>query len=330
MNPSEEQFYGKQNAAYDQAAKKVLSQRRILSFILKRLVVEFRDVPIHEIETKYIEGMPQIGVVPVHPDRTNPTIRGANTEDGSISEGMVRYDILFEAVTPETKQPIMLIINIEAQNDANPGYELLKRAFYYGSRLISSQRGRDFQGDDYNSIKKVYTIWICMHASKGMGNTINRYALSEKHLHGKYRADPVVYDLMNIVMLYLGDHKTQDRLMELLRIVFKENSSAEDKKARLAAEYDIRLTEDETKELRTMCNLSEGLYHNGYENGYDTGYDSGYRTGSEHTREEEQIRSLRNVMSSLQISLEAAMKILKFPAEKTDYYRKALETGDFQ
>lgn len=35
-------------------------------------------------------------------------------------------------------------------------------------------------------------------------------------------------------------------------------------------------------------------------------------------------------MSSLQVSLEAAMKILKFPKAKTDFYRKALESDTFQ
>ncbi len=43
-------------------------------------------------------------------------------------------------------------------NDISPGYSLLKRATYYASRMISSQRGRDFHGDEYDKIRKVYTI----------------------------------------------------------------------------------------------------------------------------------------------------------------------------
>ena len=221
MSSAEEALYGNRNAAYDQAAKKVLSQKKILAFILKRMVEEFKDESVQDIMTKYIEGTPLISQVPVHPDETNQEyerIQGNNTEDGSISEGMVRYDILFQALVPKTKEPIMLIINIEAQDRANPGYSILKRATYYASRMVSSQRGRDFYGDDYDKIKKVYTIWICMNAPKDMGNFINRYRMVEERLHGKYRAEEWQYNLLNVVMLYLGNRKTQDSLIEMLRI----------------------------------------------------------------------------------------------------------------
>ena len=221
MSLSEEALYGNRNAAYDQAAKKVLSQKKILAFILKRMVEEFKDEPVQDIMTKYIEGTPLISHVPVHPDETNQEyerIQGNNTEDGSISEGMVRYDILFQALVPKTKESIMLIINIEAQDRANPGYSILKRATYYASRMVSSQRGRDFYGDDYDKIKKVYTIWICMNAPKDMGNSINRYRMTEERLHGKYHAEEWQYNILNVVMLYLGNRKTQDSLIEMLRI----------------------------------------------------------------------------------------------------------------
>ena len=63
-----------------------------------------------------------------------------------------------------------LIINVEAQKRLNPKkktgdtYPLLKRAVYYASRLISSQKGTEFTNSDYDKIKKVYTIWICMES----------------------------------------------------------------------------------------------------------------------------------------------------------------------
>ena len=270
MNSSEEALYGNRNAAYDQAAKKVLSQKKILAFILKRMVEEFKDESVQDIMTKYIEGTPLISQVPVHPDETNQEIErihGNNTEDGSISEGMVRYDILFQALVPKTKEPLMLIINIEAQGKAKPGYSILKRATYYASRMISSQRGRDFYGDDYDKIKKVYTIWICMNAPKDTGNSINRYRMMEERLHRKYHAEQWQYNILNVVMLYLGDRKTQDDLIEMLRIIFKEKAPARVKKQQLEEAYGIRLTEDETKELSKMCNLSEGLYNSGFNDG---------------------------------------------------------------
>ena len=48
----------------------VLSQKKILAFILKRMVEEFKDESVQDIMTKYIEGTPLISQVPVHPDET--------------------------------------------------------------------------------------------------------------------------------------------------------------------------------------------------------------------------------------------------------------------
>lgn len=312
MNSSEEALYGNRNAAYDQAAKKVLSQKKILAFILKRMVEEFKDESVQDIMTKYIEGTPLISQVPVHPDETNQEIErihGNNTKDGSISEGMVRYDILFQALVPKTKEPLMLIINIEAQGKAKPGYSILKRATYYASRMISSQRGRDFYGDDYDKIKKVYTIWICMNAPKDTGNSINRYRMMEERLHGKYHAEQWQYNILNVVMLYLGDRKTQDDLIEMLRIIFKEKAPARVKKQQLEEAYGIRLTEDETKELSKMCNLSEGLYNSGFNDG---------TYGRAKT-------DLRNLIESTGWSLAKAMEMLRIPPEEKENLEKELQ-----
>ena len=323
MNPSEETFYGGRNAAYDQAAKKVLSQKKILALILNRMVEEFKDATIPDIITKYIEGTPLISQIPVHPDQTNPTLKhihGDNVEDGSLSEGMIRYDILFRALVPNTNEPIMLIINIEAQNDINPGYSLLKRATYYASRMISSQRGRDFQGDEYDKIRKVYTIWICMNAPKETGNSINRYRVTEEHLHGRYHADETQYNLINIVMLYLGNRKTQDKLMEMLRIIFKEEAPASVKKKQLEENYDIHLTEDETKELNNMCNLSEGVYNNGFHNGFQDGFHNGYNSKAKE--------SLQNLIKNTGWTLKKAMQMLGIPSEEEPQYKKLLKQAD--
>ena len=312
MYSSEEALYGNRNAAYDQAAKKVLSQKKILAFILKRMVEEFKDESVQDIMTKYIEGTPLISQVPVHPDETNQEIErihGNNTEDGSISEGMVRYDILFQALVPKTKEPLMLIINIEAQGKAKPGYSILKRATYYASRMISSQRGRDFYGDDYDKIKKVYTIWICMNAPKDFGIFFSRYRMMEVRLHGKYHAEQWQYNILNVVMLYLGDRKTQDDLIEMLRIIFKEKAPARVKKQQLEEAYGIRLTEDETKELSKMCNLSEGLYNSGFNDG---------TYGRAKT-------DLRNLIESTGWSLAKEMEMLRIPPQEKENLEKELQ-----
>ena len=49
-------------------------------------------------------------------------ISGMETEDVTMTEGLVTYDIRFRAVVPVSGELIQLIINIEAQNDFYPGY----------------------------------------------------------------------------------------------------------------------------------------------------------------------------------------------------------------
>lgn len=51
-------------------------------------------------------------------------IGNGTTEDASIYEGRVTYDIRFCAKAPASKEKIRLIINIEAQNDFYPGYPI--------------------------------------------------------------------------------------------------------------------------------------------------------------------------------------------------------------
>ncbi len=83
-----------------------------------------------------------------------------DTEDKSVREGTVTYDIRFRAIVPGSGEIIGLIVNVEAQNDFYPGYPLIKRGIYYCCRMISSQYGREFTDSHYERIKKVYSIFI--------------------------------------------------------------------------------------------------------------------------------------------------------------------------
>ena len=78
-------------ARYDAACKRLLANRQILARILKACVSEFYDCDVGDIEEKYIEGTPEISVIPVHQDAE--FIEGMNTEDASELEGIVYFDI---------------------------------------------------------------------------------------------------------------------------------------------------------------------------------------------------------------------------------------------
>lgn len=279
MNEEERRQYfylaGK-NPEYDRIAKKLLANRTILAWILKYCVEEFKESEISDIRDKYIQGTPEVASTPVLPDATNvgkaDYIQGDANEDVTATEGQVTFDIRFRAITP-ADEPLELIINVEAQKNANPGYPLLKRAMYYCSRLISSQHSVDFDKSHYEKIKKVYSIWLCMDTSDEQSG-ITRYQMQEKVEYGTFREKRAYYDLQQIVMVYVGNSKRDagNRLLSLLCELFKSSDSAVIKLHTLKDEYDINLTQSEEGMVDTMCNLSVGVFERGWNSAWDSAW----------------------------------------------------------
>lgn len=175
------------NAQYDASAKRLLGNKSILAHILVKAVSEFRGMKWEEA-VKFIEGEPYISLVPVEPGLTNVEIKsngerlvGLNTEDCEINEGLVRFDIVFYVKMKDGLSQI--IINVEAQKDEPKGYEILNRAIFYVSRLISSQKERDFENSHYDDIKRVYSIWVCMNMKE---NSLSHIHLTREDLVGRY------------------------------------------------------------------------------------------------------------------------------------------------
>jgi len=290
---------------YDKAAKKFLSKRRLLARILHHLVPEFQHTSLKEIEETCIVGEPRISEVPVEPGQTNhafpPEIRGASQEQSEDAEGTIYFDIFFYAKLPQNEKIIKFIINLEAQKEIPTTYPLMKRVEFYGSRLISSQKERDFEKSDYGSICKVYTIWLCFKTPEGHGSSINLYRPHEEHIFGKYEENPEDYQLSNAIVAYIGDQRTENTLLNLLRLIFKEDMSGAEKRRLLEREYDMKLTEDMGEELDTMCNLSEGILERGIKKGEVEGDAKG------------RAASVRSLMESLNCTKERAMDLLKVP-----------------
>ena len=164
-------------ARYDQAAKELLSNKPFLAYIMKYCVEEFKDYDIKDI-IPCIEDNIETGTRNVEPNYISSKITGDNTENIILDEGKVFYDIIFHARTSDDES-IEVIINIEIQNNYYPGYDIVSRAIYYCSRMISSQAQREFSlsGSEYDKIKKVYSIWICANAPDYMTNTLISYRM---------------------------------------------------------------------------------------------------------------------------------------------------------
>ena len=289
------------NAKLDASCKRLLSEKSILAWIMKSCLEEYRDCDVKDIAEKYIEGQPEVSVVPVAPDETNAArVRGIHNEDASLTEGTVTYDIRFLAVAPVSGELIRMIVNVEAQNRFNPGYPLIKRAIYYCGRMISAQYGTEFAHSQYQKIKKVYSIWICLNPPEERRNSITRYRLTEENLIGTVKEEVRDYDLLSVVMLCLGDAdgENYDGVLKLLDVLLSSKTGEAEKKQVLQNDFHIPMTQTLESEVQTMCNLSQGVMEKGKMEGLST--------------------AIKNLMANTGWSLEKAMETLGLSeAERT-------------
>lgn len=254
---------------YDDSCKKILANKDIAARILKEIVPEYKDSTVDAIKL-YISNI-DIGKTPVDADYLPPLVNLENSEDKTLYEGTRHFDIKFTAKAPkDNNSTINLIINIEAQRKYNPGYSLIKRGIYYCCRLISSQYGTVFYKSDYDSIQKVYSIWICPNPTSKFKNTINKYFINEEALYGDSKADKKdEYDILTLIMICLdnGSVTSSNSLIELLSTIFSSNIKADDKKKILEEKFKIPMSAEINKEVEAMCNLSEDIYDKGIAEG---------------------------------------------------------------
>ena len=270
-----------QEAQYDSCVKKLLSEKIILAWILKECVEEFRPFSIKQILQESFEEEPQVSTVAVDQDELDldeetadnnmgevpSKIEGMNVEDNSIREGKVFYDIRFSAKVPGTKEPIRLIVNLEAQKSNKTPYPIIKRAIYYVSRMISAQKNKIFTKSHYEKIRKVVSIWIQMSVDEDVANTITEYSIEEKNIVGKVKGEKKDYDLLSVILLRLGnaDQAEGKPILRLLDVLLSSEKRPDEKKDILEKDFDIPMTMTMSKEVQSMCNLGEGIFEKAYE-----------------------------------------------------------------
>ena len=283
------------DAQYDEKAKKLLGHKIILAYILVNTIEEFREMNPKEV-VNYIEGEPYISVIPVDSGMTNgkkkagdnpgkeledtkttEQVSGLNTENSEINEGMIRFDIIFYVRMKDGLTQI--IINVEAQKEEPRKYKIVNRAIFYICRIVSSQKGRDFVNSEYDDMKRVYSIWICMNMKE---HSLSHIHLEEEQIIGshKWKGD---LDLLNIIIIgiakNLPEKEEKYELHRLLSALLSSDLEVEDKLDIMEKEYDIPLENDIRKDVKEMCNLSQGIREEAFEEGQEYGYREGQEKG---------------------------------------------------
>ncbi len=308
-------------AQYDARAKRLLGQKIVLAHILVRTVEEFYGMNPEEV-VPLIEGEPKIGRVPVEPGLTNRNaqkvgerIVGFSQENEEINEGLARFDIIFYVRMRDGLS--QMIINIEAQKSEPSDYDLLNRGIFYVSRMISSQKERDFAGRNYDDMKPVYSVWVCMNMKE---NSLSHIRLTEEALFGR-QAWKGNLGLFNIVMIGLTadlpDKTEEQELHRLLVTLLSDVLTPEEKLNIMESEYQMNVGKEMEGDVREMCNLSEGIYEKGLAIGESRGITIGEARGESKgeakaylTLLREGILTIQDVAQRLGISEEEVQKML--------------------
>lgn len=264
----------KDKMQYDEHVRQILKDKGILAYILKYAVKEFKDYSIDDAKAA-IDGEPEVAIRSVRPE----AVSTLENESKIPGEGKMYFDILFYAVTNDGYRQKMYI-NIEAQKSFYPGYDLVTRGIVYPARLISQQMDVEYTADNYDGVKKVYSVWICMnapekkHSYKKVADSIVEYSIKPTILYPHNATDDEIatgrYDLMSTVFINLNSQNTinsKNVLISMLSTLLSDKIKADEKKQKLEKEYGIKMSKELESEVSSMCNLSEAIEERGIERG---------------------------------------------------------------
>ena len=296
---------------YDGHAKNLLTYKELMSVILQAVVHEFQGMSIEEIKES----------IDVDAEISTGRVPGESEEEVFPWGGIVRYDIKF-TVHIQKYGNLKLYVNLEAQKNYYPGYDLVTRGICYGTTLLSGQLEKEVSQGDYDNLKKVYSIWICLNAPEKDANTITEYRIEPKTIYGK-PSKYGRYDLMSVLMIRLPNHepegKTQDpveKMLAALYTIFKAEKTPEEKCKDLKNRYGIGISTEFENEVRTMCNFSEAILERGIEQGIERGIEQG------RTAEKEQA-----IVNMLDLGLSKERIAEKYPIELIEKVMQEIRKG---
>lgn len=262
---------------YDENVLKLLKQRVVLAYILRYTVKEFKGMEVKNI-AKCIEGEPVIHEKRVDEygqdigDFMSPMIAGSDPNHKSSLDGTVLFDIVFNVFIPGRTGMIKMIVNVEAQNEVHKlGYHIVTRGIYYVARSISAQKNTEFTKSNYQNIKKVISIWICIGSDEEVKNTITEYSIEKKDLVGHYSREDY-YDLISVVQVCLSKEiieaaEDETKLLRLLETFLSTEISEEERKDIIVNEFDIPYSSEIERSVEEMCNASQGIKNEAMERG---------------------------------------------------------------
>ena len=192
--------------SYDTEAKNLFGNKEVLSVIAKYVIPEVKDYTYEEIAK-------MIGNVSISKEEVaiNGAIGRLESESKYVGETTIYYDI--KTILRTENGEINLILNVEMQRKANPGYNLKMRGSYYVARNFSEQLKDLSDEKNYDKLKKVYSIWIVANSAE---TEIVKYSL----MNTKTRKIDPKNDPFSLIMIYLGKAQTKEKVIRYIKALF--------------------------------------------------------------------------------------------------------------
>lgn len=307
-------------AEYDENIKSILSEKEVLAWILNNTTLEFAELSIGEI-IECIEEEPEVSTVKVNPGETNRPkdsrrkISGVKNEDKVQCEGTIAYDIRFYAYVPGNDSRIKMILNLEAQKNFYPGYQIVTRGVFYGGRMLSAQLDTEFEIPHYDDLKKVYSIWICMEVPQYIGNSISSYSLEKKDFVKGIPDNKQAYDKLSVVLVCLNEKMEKDtEFLEMMNTLLSQTMDVEQKKRILEEKFHIGMKSKLGEKVNLMCNLSDLVEERGIAKGREEG-------------RKDSIRIMVEMLKDMGVTVESAIECVaeKFGMDFKEVYKIAKE-----
>ena len=313
---------------YDKSIKKVLANKPILARILKFTVNELSALSLQQIESCIDNNSVMLGQTFVDPGLSNTKIISKQLEDDISGEGRIVYDLRFVVNLPHGEKT-KIIINVEAQRKSNPGYSIVNRGIFYATRLLSAQLNTEFtnNGSDsaqYDNMKKVYSIWICMDCPEDKKDSIVSYSLKPEILYqGNNRLNiDYTYDYVGVVVVHLSGNPecSQNQLIGMLDTLLS-GMDVKAKKQKLQEEFQLPMTVEIDQEVSDMCNLGLGLWEKAMNEGQIVGENKGRLEG----RLEGRLDSLRDMLLDGLTTMDKLRATGRYTSEELDFVAKSLK-----
>ena len=171
------------------------------------------------------------------------------------------------------------------------GYHIDNRIIFYLARMISAQKEVEFTHSEYDNLKDVRSIWICMDSADDE-DSINRIVFTQETVYGKQMQLDNIHKVQGIIIRLRENENAEESknvLIAMLEELLKKEE-AENKKQKLQNEYGVEMSIELTRKVEHMCNLSQVVLEHGEERGIKIGETRGIKIGE--TRGENKLGNL--------------------------------------